>query len=474
MAVAIAAPTLSRSALDQRYRGRSLWLAGVPDSLAPRAALPGDRQVDVAIAGGGLTGLWTAYCLAKGDPRLRIVVCERDIVGFGASGRNGGFLSAGIAGEARVYARTHGMDGVRRAERAFIDGIDWVGDVIAAEGIDCGYVKGGALRIATSPTQVARVAAGVEGRRARGFTDADVWELSLDELRQRVRFEGALAAMYTPHCARIDPAQLVRGLADACERLGVVIYEQTPVRLIERGHLVCQQGRVQAETIIAATEAFATQLPGERRRYLRIYSHMLATEPLSDAAWDELGWAGCEPIADQRYHFLYAQRTPDNRIAIGGRGTSYRFGNRIDEADEANERVFGRIEEALRVHFPAAHDAAITHRWGGSFAAPRDWSMGIEFDQTTGLGRAGGFAGHGLTGTSIAGRTLADLVLGRASDLLTHPWVGHHSPRWEPEPLRAIAARSIAGILWSADQHEERTGRPARRVGLVRRFLPGR
>ncbi len=472
--MAVATPSPVRSAADARYRAVSGWLDGVPEPLDPRPPLPGDQQVDVAIAGGGLTGLWAAYCLAQGDPRLRIVVCERDVVGYGASGRNGGFLSAGMAGEARVFSKRGGMDAVRRAERAFMDGIDWVGDVVAAEGIDCGYHKGGALRIATSPTQAARVAAGAAGRRERGYADTDLWEISLEELQRRVRFHGAVSALYTPHCARIDPARLVRGLARACERLGVTIHEQTPVTAIERGRLVCRQGTVQADVVLRATEAFTRDLPGGSRRYLRIYSHMVQTEVLPDEVWGELGWDNCEPIADQRYHFFYAQRTMDNRIALGGRGTSYYFGDRIRDENDRNDAIFRRIEEALRLHFPAAASAGIEHRWGGSFAAPRDWSMGVGFDPTTGMGHAGGFAGHGLTGTSIAGRTLADLILRRDSDLLTLPWVDHEARRWEPEPLRAIAATSISRILLSADAHEERTGRPARRVALVRRFMPGR
>jgi glycine/D-amino acid oxidase-like deaminating enzyme len=472
MAIATESPT--RSAIDQRYRQVSGWLDGVPEPLDPRAPLPGDAQVDVAIAGGGLTGLWTAYCLAKADPRLRIVICERDIVGYGASGRNGGFQSAGMAGEMRVFKQYGGMDNVRRAERAFMDGIDWVGGVVADEEIDCGWHKGGALRIATSPTQAARVQAGVAGRRERGFTDADVWEISLDELQQRVRFHGAVSATYTPHCARIDPARLTRGLARACERLGVTIHEQTPVTAIEQGRLVCQQGTVHADVVVRATEAFTRDLPGGKRRYMRVYSHMLQTEVLPDHVWAELGWDNCEPIADQRYHFFYAQRTMDNRIAIGGRGTSYYWGDRIDDANDHNEAIFARIDEALRFHFPAAKDAAIEHRWGGSFAAPRDWSMQVDFDRATGIAMAGGFAGHGLTGTSIAGRTLADMILDRESDLLTLPWVGHACRKWEPEPLRAIAAKTISGILLSADEAEQKSGEPAKRVRLVKRFMPGR
>jgi glycine/D-amino acid oxidase-like deaminating enzyme len=231
---------------------------------------------------------------------------------------------------------------------------------------------------------------------------------------------------------------------------------------------------VQAGVVVRATEAFTGDLPDGHRRYLRIQSHMLMTEVLPAAVWDELGWANCEPIADQRYHFLYAQRTPDDRIAIGGRGTTRRFADRIEPVDPTDAAIQARLEQALRFHFPAARDAGVEHRWTGAFAAPRDWSMGVSYDPATGMAEAGGFAGHGLTGTSIAGRTLADLVLGRESDLLALPWVGHRSRRWEPEPLRAIAATAVSGILHSADEHEERTGRPAGRVRLVRRFMPGR
>lgn len=460
--------------LERHYRARSLWLDTVPGSLAPRDPLPGDVDVDVCVVGAGFTGLWTAYNLIVGDPTLRIVVLERDIAGFGTAGRNGGFLSAGIAGEARVFAKTHGMDGVRRAERLFMDTVHHVGEVIGREGIDCGHHPGGALRIATSPTQVARVEAGEEGRRARGYTDADLWEIGLDELRDRVRFEGALKALYTPHCARVQPARLARGIADACEARGVVIHERTPALEVAPGRVTTPHGTVRARIVVQATESYTTQLPGERRRFLPIFSHMIATEPLPDAVWDELGWDNCEPIADQHYHFLYAQRTVDDRIAIGGRGAPYAWNSAIRERDEDRPRIFARIEQALRTHFPAARAARITHRWGGAFAAPRDWSMAVRYDPSTGFAWAGGFSGHGLSGTNIAGRTLADLIRGEETDLTSMPWVGRTSPMWEPEPLRFIAARLVDGILWSADGAEDRTGQPARRVRIVRRFMPGR
>jgi glycine/D-amino acid oxidase-like deaminating enzyme len=457
-----------------RYRSRSLWLDGALAGATLRAALEADLDVDVAIAGGGFTGLWTAYALAVGDPSLRIAVVEAETVGYGASGRNGGFVSAGIAGEARVYERRGFHDGVVRAERAMVEGIDWIGDVVATEPIDCGWVKGGAYRVATSRPQLGRVRAGLASKRARGLGDDDVRFVTQDEIEAEVRIAGVLGGTFTPHCARIDPARLARGLAEACERRGVAVFERTRASAVEPGRIVCPGATVRAAVVVRATEAFTTRLPGERRTFLPLASHMLATEQLPPATWERIGWAGCAPVADQRYQFVYAQRTPDGRIALGGRGLTYRPGSEIREEDEVQPRVHARLEGALRQLFPDAADAAVTHRWGGFFAAPRDWCMSVTFDPRTGLAQAGGYSGHGLVASSLAGRTLADLVTGTESELTSLPWVGHVRRRWEPEPLRTIGARSIAAIAFSADVAEDRSGRPARRIALVRRFMPGR
>ena len=395
-------------------------------------------------------------------------------MGYGASGRNGGFVSAGIAGEARVYRRDHPQDAIVRAERAMVDGIDWIGDAVAREGISCGWVKGGSYRVATSRPQLERLRAGLESRRARGLGEADVRFVSPAEIEAEVRIAGVLGATYTPHCARVDPALLVRGLATACEARGVAIFESSPATRLEPGRVVCADGGLRAPIVVRATEAFTTRLPGERRSYLPLVSHMLATEPLSANAWREIGWEGCAPIADQRYQFAYMQRTPDGRIAIGGRGLSYNLGGTIRERDEVQPRIHARIEATLRRLFPAAAGARITHRWGGFFAAPRDWCMSVSFDPETGMGRAGGYSGHGAVASSLAGRTLAALITGTASDLISLPWVGHASRRWEPEPVRLLGAHTIAAVASGADRTEDRTGRPAKRIALVRRWLPGR
>ncbi len=459
---------------QSRYRERSLWLDGALAAFAPRSRLESDVDVDVAIVGAGYTGLWTAYALAERDPGLRIAVVEAETVGYGASGRNGGFVSAGIAGEARVYRRAHSDEAIVRAERAMIDGVDWIGAAVAREGIDCGWVKSGAYRVATSPPQLARLEAGLDGKRARGYTDDDTWFVTPAEIASEVRIAGVLGGTYTPHCARVDPARLARGLADACERRGVAIYERSPAVSIEPRRVVCSTGTLQAEVVVRATEAFTTRLPGERRSYLPLASHMLATEPLPAAVWDEIGWAGCAPVADQHYQFVYAQRTPDGRIALGGRGLSYRRGAVIREADEAQPAIHSSLEQALRRLFPATAATGISHRWGCFFAAPRDWSMSVHYDRSSGLACAGGYSGHGVVASSLAGRTLADLIGGTESELTGLPWVGHTSRRWEPEPLRLIATRVIAMVAASTDAAEDRTQRPARRIGLVRHWLPGR
>ncbi len=457
-----------------RYRQRSLWLDGALAEFTPRPQLTGEVDVDVAIVGAGYTGLWTAYALMLADPGIRIAIVEAETVGYGASGRNGGFVSAGIAGEARVYERAQGKDGIVRAERAMIDGVDWIGEVVAREAIDCGWIKSGAYRVATSKPQLERARAGLEGKRARGYAADDMRFVSPAEIDQEVRIAGVLGGTYTPHCARADPARLARGLAEACERRGVVIYERSPAVSIARGRVTCPGGSLWSEVVVRATEAFTTRFAGESRSYLPIASHMLATEPLSAEAWDEIGWAGCAPVADQRYQFVYAQRTSDGRIALGGRGLTYRRGGAIREADEVQPSIHARLEQALRRLFPAASDAAISHRWGCFFAAPRDWSMSVDFDRSTGLAHAGGYSGHGVVASSLAGRTLADLITGTESELTGLPWVDHTSRRWEPEPLRFIATRAIAGVVASADRAEDRTGRSARRVRLVQRWLPGR
>ncbi|MGB8857887.1 MAG: FAD-binding oxidoreductase [Ilumatobacteraceae bacterium] len=454
-------------------RERSLWLAGMPGSLAPRASLEADIEVDVAIVGAGFTGLWTAYYLATLDPGLRIAVVEREVAGFGASGRNGGWVSGFIAGSPSVYAGRGGSDDVLRAERATFAAVDEIGRVTQLEGIDCGFTHDGTLTVAYSEPQRQRLIAGLEGKRARGIREADLRLLEPAELSDLVHTPNALAATFSPHCARVDPARLVRGLATACEHRGVTIYERSPAeispRLVRTPH-----GSLRATTVVRATESYSVQSATWRRRFLPLYSLMIATEPLGDDVWAQLGWREGLTISDAHHLFFYAQRTADGRIAIGGRGAPYRLGSPIDQAQERNAAVRARLQSSIRRHFPAAASAAITHHWGGSLAVPRDWCMSVTFDRASGLAWSGGYSGHGVVAANIGGRTLADLILERSTDLTDLPWVGHRPRNWEPEPLRYLASKAIVSVLGSADRREDASGRRARRTRLVTPFVMSR
>jgi glycine/D-amino acid oxidase-like deaminating enzyme len=183
---------------------------------------------------------------------------------------------------------------------------------------------------------------------------------------------------------------------------------------------------------------------------------MLATEPLPDDFWAEVGWSGRETLGDDRRLVIYAQRTADGRIALGGRGIPYRFGSRTDVDGRTQDWTIESLTKILHGMFPAARAARIDHAWCGVLGVPRDWCASVTFDPSTGLGWAGGYVGSGLTTTNLAGQTLADLVLGRDSDLVRLPWVNHEVRRWEPEPLRWLGVRAMYGLYREADRRENK------------------
>ncbi|MGA3361432.1 MAG: FAD-dependent oxidoreductase [Solirubrobacteraceae bacterium] len=462
----------SDGSLEARHRSSSLWLDQFDGSLAPRPSLAGDRACDVAIVGAGFTGLWTAYYLSVLQPDLDVTVLEREIVGYGPSGRNGGWATGGVSGSAAAYGCTAGDERMARAVAATHSAIDEIATVVAREQIDCGFAKRGALTLATSAPQWQRLQARDAGAAALSHEAPDAHLLSATEAGAMIAAPGLFGGRFTPHAARIDPARLARGLASACERRGVTIHERTAVSAVRPAGVRTAAGELRAEIVIRATESYTTQLRGERLRYLPLYSLMIATEPLSEAVWSELRWHDGLLVDDRHHLFFYAQRTGDGRIAIGGRGAPYRLRRPIDPGNERNADVRARLVATLQRSFPAAAGARITHHWGGPLAAPRDWSMSVNFDRRSGLGSAGGYTGHGVVAANLAGATLADLVLGRESDLVTLPWVGHAGRRWEPEPFRFLASRAIVGTLGAADRREDATGRPARRVQLLKPFLP--
>ncbi len=445
----------------------SYWLSTF--DLTPRPSLPGDRDVDVAIVGAGFTGLWTAYYLATADPTLRIAVLEARVAGFGASGRNGGWCSALFPSSPAAVARHHGRDAAVALARAMESTVDEVGRVAGAEGIDCHYAKGGTITLARSVVQEARGRALVESESAFGV---DVSWLAADEARSLCGATSVRGGVYTPHCAAIHPGRLVRGLARAVERLGVVVYEGTRALSLRSGAVVTDHGTVRAPVVVRATEGYTAGLAGMRRTLVPLYSLMVATEPLPASFWDTVGLARRETFADFRRMIIYGQRTADDRLAFGGRGAPYHFGSRVAPSFDQDSRVHAALAETLVELFPALGPAPpITHRWGGPLGVPRDWTASVGYDRAAGLAWAGGYVGDGVGTSNLAGRTLADLITGTSSPLTSLPWVGHRSRHWEPEPLRWLAINAALQTMNLADTREHHTGRPFRPATLLTRLV---
>ena len=452
------------------YRELSFWLDSCGDDLTPRPPLSGSTDVDVAIVGAGYTGLWTAHYLKRADPNLRIAILEKEIAGFGASGRNGGWCSALFAASKDKIARGSGREAAIAMQRAMFDTVDEVRRAADELRIDCDLIKSGTIDLATSPSHVDRIREGVEHEWSWGFGPEDFRWMDAEEARGVVRASRVLGAGYTPHCATIHPAKLARGLARAVTEQGVALYEKTPATHVADRSVRTPAGTVRADVIVRATEGYTPNLPGFRRDVVPLYSLMICTEPLPEAFWAEVGWRNRETLHDGRHLIIYAQRTADDRIAIGGRGAPYHYASRIRDSYDLEPEVFAELQRVLVDLFPGAQDAAITHRWGGCLGVPRDWYSSVGFDRATGLAWAGGYVGDGVSTTNLAGRTLADLITERATDVTRLPWVDRRSRRWEPEPLRWLGINGALRLMASADKVEARTGRPARRAGFLARL----
>ncbi|HEX7297501.1 MAG TPA: FAD-dependent oxidoreductase [Solirubrobacteraceae bacterium] len=439
----------------------SWWWSSIGGLPEPRPALEGDRETDVCVVGAGYTGLWTAYELRRADPSLEVVVVEREVAGFGASGRNGGWVMGEVSTGSRLRAAA-GEEAVAALERAARETVDEVGAACAREGIECDLVNGGWLTVAQTAPQLGRLRAGTRGEL-----------LDAEQAAARVRVDGILGARFSPHCARVQPAKLVRGLAAAAERHGVTIHERTPALALEPGRVRTPHGTVRARWVVRATEGYTAGLPGVHRALLPLSSSMIVTEPLDMDTWAEIGWQGRETIDDAAHAYCYMQRTADDRIAIGGRGRPYRFGSTTDGGRAVDDATVGHLRARLTRLFPVLRDVRLDGAWAGVFGVARDWAASVHCDRSSGLCWAGGYAGEGVAAANLAARTLRDLVLERDTELTRLPWVAHRARDWEPEPLRWLAVQTVYRALRAADALEDRTGRPSR-LAVAADALSGR
>lgn len=454
----------------------SLWWSTLPEPVVARPSLNAHADVDVAIVGGGFTGLWTAREALRRDPSLRVLVIEKEVCGFGASGRNGGWASALYPQSTAAVRDAYGADAATHLrltlERAVVD----LGNAAADDGIDADFVRGGTLVFARSEVQSSRLRAELDELGSDGPTDVR-W-LDEAEARERGAVAGARGALFTPHCARLHPAKLVRGLARAVERAGATIVENTAVTRIVAGNgsrratVVTTNGSVHATYVVRATEGYTPTLSGERRTVVPLYSLMVATEPLAASFWDEVGLRNFETFADGRHLIIYGQRTADDRIAFGGRGAPYHFASTVEPRFDNSEKVFGLLEATLREMFPSL-SGSITHRWGGPLAMPRDHAPSVQLDRHAGLASVGGYTGDGVVLSRVAASAMADLIVDTDADteFTRLPFVQHRSRRWEYEPLRWMGINAGLGAATWADHHERRHDTPSRSSRWVERLM---
>jgi len=449
---------------DARYRELSFWFDSLPDKIEPRKALEGDLELDVAIVGGGYSGLWTAYYLNRLRPELRIGILESEVAGFGASGRNGGWcvgLLAGVEGlMTRPERRAQGLE----LQREMYAAVDEVGRVAAAEGIDCHYRKGGSVRVAVNASELHELRKHSESL-AEMFGRENFRWIEADECNAHVRIHGALGGLYTPHCAALHPARLARGLAQCVERGGVRIFEETPVLRLEPGFAQTARGTIRAPLVVRATEGYTAELPGHHRALVPMHSWMIATEPLPDPVWKEIGLASAETFGDGRRVTTYGQRTADGRIAFGGCGT-YRYGSGIIRDFPVTHENFVELERQLHEQLPATRGAKITHRWAGTLGVPRNLQTRVGVDRTQGLAWLGGYFGEGVAASNLAGHTLAELIAGLESSRTSLAFVGAPSRPWEPEPLRSLAVKSALNLAAAADRVSHSGGKAGLRDRL--------
>lgn len=456
----------------------SHWMEQADAKPATNSDLLPEVKQNLVIAGAGLTGLWTAYYAKKRFPNWKISIVEAQQVGYGASGRNGGWMSTLLPGNGSVYAKAAkkaGKDGqaeVSKLQRAVIDSIYEALDVMSAEGIDADQKQGGQVLYATIPAGLQRIARARKTALTLGYRAHEVQILNEDELSKEVSVDKAIGGIKYSHTVSLDPAKLCLGLRDSLLAMGVSIVERTRVEEIEKNLVKTDRGPIITEHIVSALESYTPEIaddfPGLGKSSLvPINSSMIVTNQLPQDVWNGLGWNQGQGLMDSSHTFIYAQRTADDRIAIGGRGSPYKFASGFSGDGQVDSHTVKGLKDKLHTMFPSV-DFAVEHTWRGTLGVTRDWCAGIFYDPLNQIGAARGYAGHGITSTHLAGKTLVDRISGGQSELSKLVWNDHDSGRWEPEPLRWVGIHTMYRLLGIADDYEQK--RNLDETSLLARF----
>lgn len=439
-----------------KQRNISFWVKSLEELNSPLLTLQGETSLspnsafDVAIIGGGFTGLWLAYYLQIAKPQYQIVIFEKETIGYGASGRNGGWLSREVPVEDDLLLKKPGVTptNLQQLYHMMHEAVFEVARVCLDEGIDCDLVHGGVLTIATNDAQIKRLRAFENDQYCHFFTS--------EEAQKQINIPAIKQAHYDEVGARIHPLKLLLGLKKILLERGVKIYENHAVSNIADHTLTIvapkQTQTVTAQKIITCTEAYSRPFL-DKERVIPINSSIIVTEVLSTERWQKIGWQQQMLLADNAHLFFYAQRTFDDRILIGGRGSPYQFGAKDAGAGELAPKVAQQLLHKLHSLFPY-ENFKIAYAWKGSIGVSRDWCATVTYDAQKNLGHIYGFVGSGVTATNLAARTMVDQLLGKVTLLTQLPWNNHQSPAWEPEPLKWCAIQGLCQLLHYADYRE--------------------
>ncbi len=436
------------------YSDKSFWLAAY-GAYTPNPPVQGELEVDVAIVGGGFTGLSTAYHLRKYEPSMRVAVLEAEVVGYGASGRNGGFSMTLFGLEPAVTKALFGHQRTVEAHRYMERAVDYVDALIKEHHIQSDYWFPGFIRVATTPGYVKRIQHDLEILTSMGITGLEWWEA--DKVRSELDSPLFLGGWWEPRCGLLDPAKQVRELKRVAQEAGAQVYEQTPVTEIEREkrfRLQTPAGVVWAEKIVFATNAYSHLIPQLRYRQVPAFTHMVVTEPLTPQQMDSIGWRNRQGIEDARNLVHYFRLTADNRLAMGGSDVSLAYGKDMER--DLNPQTFANLERDVVRLFPTLSGVRFTHRWGGPVSVPIDMAPAIGFIGDARAVYSLGCVGHGVSMTHLNGWTVADLILERKSDLTSTWFINRRMIPWPPEPLRLLASQTIRGYLRLEDALYER------------------
>lgn len=437
------------------YSDKSFWLATYGE-YTPNPPVHGDLSVDVAIIGGGFTGLSTAYNLRKENNALKVAVLEAEVVGYGASGRNGGFSMTLFGLEPAVTKALFGHQRTVEAHRYMERAVDYVDALIKEHNLQSDYWFTGFLRAATTPGYVKRIQHDLDILTSMGITGIE-W-IDAKTMRAEVDSPLFLGGWWEPRCGLLNPAKQVRELKRIAQQFGAQVYEQTQVTEIRRGpkfSLTTPGGTVCAEKVVFATNAYSHLIPELRSKQVPAFTHMVVTEPLKENRLAVIGWKNRQGIEDARNLVHYFRLTADNRLAMGGSDISISYGRNME--CDLNPRTFASLERDVVRLFPNLKGIRFTHRWGGPVSVPLDMAPAIGYLGNQRAIYSLGCVGHGVSMTHLNGKTIADLLLERKTDLTDIWFVNRRMLPWPPEPLRLITSHAIRGYMRLEDALYERS-----------------